>query len=397
MPYASNNNAVLIDNCNNLKNLTVLLEITEDLATTNGGGWSLQLNAYAPPGQYCQASQVNVFQYIVIVQNGILQYYIQYWAAGTSTWPSGYNPQPGTTPWLPCWAHDYGTAPVFATGIHADTLPRESKLQIALGTNDDGGVKTATFTYTDPNDNAQTGVWKAPAVHPIVAFELNFVGAPGGTATFTQGILNSRGIIYYSISSGKLAVQSGGPGSACGEANAGTTETSNMSYSDINDAPGSTVTQILQQPIPCALNSMFKRDQAHLDEMKQLRDLEITKYPAGQWLIEILDRHPADLALIFASDEGDLAQRARDLLTKAVHTVRERRVFDDTTVDDALKVLAQVSCKLPPSMQGVGSASATIIKSLRGRTFEDGLKEASKTIRPRFQTPPKIARGHMFG
>jgi hypothetical protein len=36
MPYASNNNAVLIDSCNNLQNLSVLLEVTEDLATTNG-------------------------------------------------------------------------------------------------------------------------------------------------------------------------------------------------------------------------------------------------------------------------------------------------------------------------------------------------------------------------
>jgi len=33
MPYASSDNAVLIDGCNNLQNLTVLLELTEDLAT----------------------------------------------------------------------------------------------------------------------------------------------------------------------------------------------------------------------------------------------------------------------------------------------------------------------------------------------------------------------------
>ncbi|MGA2688789.1 MAG: hypothetical protein ABSE85_12050 [Candidatus Korobacteraceae bacterium] len=389
MPYASNNNAVLIDGCNNLQNLSVLLEVTEDLATTNGGGWSLQLNCYAPPGQYCQTSQVNVFQYIVIVQGGILQYYIQYWAYGTSAWPSGYNPQPGTSPWLPCWAHDYGIAPTFATGINGDTLPRESTLQIALGTNANGGVTTATFTYTDPNDNVQSSVWQAPAVHPIVAFELNFVGPPGGTANFTQGLLNSRGIIYYSISSGQLSVQSGGPGSACGEPGAGTAETSNMSYSDINGAPASTVTQILQQPVSCAINNLFASDQVHLGEMTQLRDLQIAKYPAGQWLMEILDRHSADLAVIFASDEGGLARSARDLLTKAAHTAREGSVFDDTTVDDALKVLGQASCKLPPSMQGVGSAGATVLKSLRGKTLEDGLKAASKTILPRFRAPRK--------
>jgi len=385
MPYASNNNAVLIDNCNNLPNLSVLLEVTEDLATTNDGGWSLQLNCYAPPGQYCQTSQVNVFQYIVIVQGGSLAYYIQYWAYGTSTWPSGYNPQPGTTPWLPCWAHDYGNAPTFATGISGDTLPRESKLQIALATNSDGGVTTATFTYTDPDGNNQTGVWKAPAVHPICAFELNFVGPPGGAATFTQGLTNSRGIIYYSISSGQLSVQSGGPGSACGEPGAGTGETSNMSYSDINGAPAGTVTQTLQQPVACTITSLYLTDPAPLGQMRQLRDQKIANYPAGQWLMEVLDRHSADLALIFASDDAGLGQPARDLLAKAAQTARAEQAFDDATIDEALKLFGQVSCKLPPSMQGVGSAGATVLGSLRGRTLEDGLTEASKTILPRFK------------
>ena len=50
MPFASNNNAVLINNCNNLQNLSVLLEVTEDIATTSGSGWSLQLNCFPPPG-----------------------------------------------------------------------------------------------------------------------------------------------------------------------------------------------------------------------------------------------------------------------------------------------------------------------------------------------------------
>jgi hypothetical protein len=384
MPYASNNNAVLIDSCNNLQNLQVLLEVTEDIATTDGGGWSLQLNCYPPPGQYCQTSQVNIFQYIVIVQGGVLRYYIQYWAGGTSAWPSGYNPQPGTSPWLPCWAHDFGIAPTFAS-ISGDTLPRQSLLKITLGTDADGGVTTATFTYTDPDVNEHTAVWQAPAVHPICAFELNFVGPPGGTATFTQGLTNSRGIIFYTISSGQLSVQSGGPGSACGEAGYFTAETSNMSYSDIAGAPSGTVTQMLQQPVSCAINDLLASDQAHLGEMKQLRDLEIVKYPAGQWLMEILDRHSADLALILASDEGRLGRSARDLLTKAAQTVREGRVFDHNTVDEALKLLGHLSCKLPPSMVGVGSAGETVLKSLRGRTLQDGLKEASKTIMPRFK------------
>jgi hypothetical protein len=386
MPYASNNNAVLIDGCDNLQNLSILLEVTEDIATTTGGGWTLQLNCYPPPGQYCQTSQVNVFQYVVYVQGGNLAYEVQYWAGGASVWPPGYTPQPNTTPWLPCWANDYFLSSPFAS-INGDTLPRESTLQIALGTND-SGVTSVTFTYTDPDGNNNPAVFNPPVVHPIVACELNLVG-PGGSsnANFTQGLTSSRGIIYYSISSGQLSVQNGGPGAACGEQAYSTGETSNMSYSDINGAPGSTVTQTLQQPVACTINNLFAGDQAQLGEMRQIRDSEVAPHPAGQYLIEVLERHSADLALLVASNEDGLAQAARDLLTKAAQTTRQRRVFDDVTVNDALKFLGQVSGKLPPSMLGVGPAATTVLESLRGRTLEGGLKAASKTILPRFQTP----------
>jgi hypothetical protein len=271
MPYASNNNAILIDNCNNLENLSVLLEITEDVPTTDGSGWSFQLNCYPPPGQYCQTSQVNWMQYVVYVQNGNLTYEVQYWSYGSSTWPPGYTPQPNTTPWLPCWANDYFLSSSFAS-ISGDTLPRQSSLQIALSTNDAGGVTKVQFIYTDPDGNAHPAEFDPPAVHPIVACELNLVG-PGGSANanFTQGLTSSRGIIYYSVSSGQLSVQNGGAGSACGEVGVFTAETSNMTYSDISDAPGSTVTQTLQQPVDCAVNNLFAARPAHLGDMRQVQ------------------------------------------------------------------------------------------------------------------------------
>ena len=387
MPYASNNNAVLINGCKNLQNPSVLVEVTEAVATTTGSGWSLQLNSFPPSGQYCQKSQINWLQYIVIAQGGNLSYYIQYWALGTSTWPSGYTGQSGTTPWLPCWAHDYGIAPNFAS-ITADTLPSRSTLQIQLNTNDAGGVVSVTFTYTDPSGTAHAATWTAPVVHPIVGFELNFVGAPGGNATFTQGLTNSRAIIYYSVSSGQLSVQSGGPGSACGEySGAVTGELSNMTYSDINGAPGSTVTQILQQPVPCAITSIAITG-AESDKMKQIRDSTVAKYPAGQWLMEVLDNHSADLAVLLAADKGNLRQSARDILTQAAEIVSKKGVFDGAVVDNAQRLLAQIGCKMPPSMNGVAAAAATVLESLRGKTLEDGLAEASKTILPRSKARP---------
>jgi hypothetical protein len=399
MPYASNNNAVLFDNCNVLQNPSVLLEVAEDLATANGGGWSFQLNCFPPRYQYCQAVEINWMQYIVIVQDGKLKYRIRYLSAGTDSWPPGTNPQPGTTPSQPCWDNDYTS--VFATGIDGDTLPARSRLAIGLITNDGGGVSSVTFQYTDPNGNLQSNnpdnEFAPTTEFSVVALECNLVGPPGGAANFTQGIANSRGIIYYNVfSTGQLSVQNGGPGSACDEASVPPTpETSNMSYSDIEGAPASTVTQTLQQPVACVVNGFFKRpklpiefeeDREPLGEMRQLRDREIARHPAGQWLIEVLDRHSADLALSFAPDDGELAEAARDLLVKAVHTSRGGLQFNDTTINEALKVLEQVSCKLPPSMYGVGPAAETVLKSLRGRTLEDGLTEASKTILPHFKS-----------
>jgi hypothetical protein len=396
VPYASNNNAVLIDGgCNNLQNLSVLVAVTEDIATTNNGGWSLQLNCFPPPGRYCQTNnplyQLNWFQYIVIVQGGSLASYIQYWTINAQAgWPSGYTPLPNTAPWLPCWAHDYGTTTTFAS-ISGDTLPRQSTLQIALGTDESGGVTSATFTYTDPDGNNHPTVFTPPAnaVHPIVGCTLNFVGAPGGSANFTQGLTSSRAEIYYSLSSGELSVQNGGPGAACGELEPQTGETSNMTYSDINGAPAGTVTQILQGSVPCVVDHLFADDQVHLGAMRQIREKELAQHAAGHRIMEILDRHSADLAVLLMSDSR-LRQSAQGLLTKASQISRDGGVFDDDIIDDALEVLKQASCELPPSMQSVRPAGETILESLRGRTLEAGLKIASRTIRPRLQTPSEV-------
>jgi hypothetical protein len=385
MPYASSNNAILINGCKNLQNLSVLLEVTEDIATTTASGWSFQLNCYPPTGEYCQTSELNWLQYVVYVKSGKLIYQVQYWATGVGNWPSGYTPQPNTTPWLPCWAKDYSNPFTAFANINGDTLARQSQLQITLVTNNSGGVTKVRFIYTDPNGNVNPAEFDPPAVHPIVAFQVNLVGpGNGANVNFTQGLTSSRGIIYYSISSGQLSVQNGGIGAACGEAGPPTGETSNMTYSDINGAPAGIVTQTLQ-PVSCAIENLFESDRVRVGEMQQIRDSAISPHPAGQWIIEILDRYSADLALLIASEEGEFARTARDLLTRAAHTARERRTFDDTTIDEALKLLRQGSCKLPPSMHAVGPAGATVLESLRGKTLEDGLKAASETILPRFR------------
>ena len=391
--YASNNNAFLINNCEYLENLSVLLEVTEDVATTDNGGWSFQLNCYPPPGQYCQTSNVNWMQYIVYVMDGELRYEIQYWAIGASTWPTGYTPVQGTSPWLPCWPNDYYLSGSFAS-IDGDTLPRQSQLQIALTTNRYGGVTRATFTYTDPDGNAHSAENDLPAVHPIDACTLNLVGPGGGKGSnFTQGLLNSRGIIYYTISSGQLSVQSGGAGAACGEVGGWTAETSNMTYSDISGAPGSTVTQILQQPVDCSLNDLFASDAEKLEPLRRVRDQQVAPHPAGQWLIELLDKHAADLSVLLTSRDSGFQERVRGLLERAARSAEAGEPIASAAVDEGLKTLREAAIDLPPSMAPARAAVETVLESVRGRTLQDGLRDASRTIRPTSRPQPGPCAG----
>ena len=124
---AGDSNVVLINNCQNLSNLTVQVQVTEDLITLEDTGFSLQLNCYPPAGAITPNStpettfpgevvgQLQWFQYVLIVTNNSASFEIQYWANAKSyqdagpggnppeiRWPPGYTPNPlNTSPWLP--------------------------------------------------------------------------------------------------------------------------------------------------------------------------------------------------------------------------------------------------------------------------------------------------------
>lgn len=51
MAYASNNNAVLIDGCKTLKDLSVLLDVTGDVGTTDGKGLELSTQLLSAGGR----------------------------------------------------------------------------------------------------------------------------------------------------------------------------------------------------------------------------------------------------------------------------------------------------------------------------------------------------------
>jgi hypothetical protein len=394
--YQSASNAVLSDGCTPLRNLTVLLKVTEDISTVEGNGFSLQLNCFPPPGIYVQYQQLNYLQYVVIVMRNELWWTVQYWSVGApASWPPGYKPIPGTVPVLPGWANEqlttgFGPAP-------GNMLRRGSTLQIACQTDGDSNVSLARFEYSDPDGSASAAAFAIPlpplAHCPIAAFTVNLVGpGNGASCTFTTGPTTSRGILYYSVDPGTLSVQSGGPGSACGEQSftSDTGETSNAVYSDVNGAPASTVTQTLGPMADCAITHLFAGESAAAQRMRKVRDQQLNA-PAGAFLSEVLARHSAQLVGMLADDPA-LAAESRDLLGEAARVAQEGARFDDQLIDRAERLLGRAQPLIPCSMAGIPDATRTILESLRGRTLADGIAKASKTIMPRFPPPPPPPR-----
>jgi hypothetical protein len=389
--YQGANNAVLFDGCNPLRNLTVLLEVTEDISTVEGNGFTLQLNCFPSPGNYVQNQQLNYLQYVVFVgPNDQLAWTVQYYSVGAAqSWPPGYTPIPGTSPRLPCWANDYYTT---AFGpAPGNKLRRQSTLQIACQTDDAARVSLVKFDYSDPDGNASSAQFQIPAnaLFPIAAFTVNLVGPGNGSnCTFTTGLTNSRGILYYSVDPGTLSVQSGGLGSACGEQSfaSDTGETSNAVYSAVNDAPATTVTQTLGPAVPCAIAHVFADESAVVEQMRKVRDQQLNA-PSGAFLSEVLARHSADLVGMLADDPA-LAAESRHLLREAAQVVREGARFDDELIDRAERLVGRAGALVPCSMAGIPDATRTILASLRGRTLTDGIAKASETIMPRFPPPP---------
>jgi putative hemolysin len=245
---SSNNNEVLVDNCQNLRNLTVTLNVARDLITLGDTGFSLQLNCYPQPTSKSQGQTLNWFQYVIYVGgpvNNQIGCEIQYWSVGAPSyapgqpWPPGYTPNPpNTTPWLPVLPNDdriqtFGSVP-------SNVITSGTEMQIQLATDSDGNVASAQFIVTGATDSRWTFAFPAGALYPIYGFQLNVVGPGGGSSCwFTSG----AGTLMYSVTEGALAVQ--GASTNCGGPQPPTGESSNVAYGDVTPASGATVSQSL--------------------------------------------------------------------------------------------------------------------------------------------------------
>ena len=322
---AGANNAVLINNCQNLSNLTVQLQVTEDLITFEDTGFSLQLNCYPPigaitpnstpettfPGQV--VGQLWWFQYIFIVTNNSASFEIQYWANAKSyqtagpggnppeiRWPPGYTPNPpDTSPWLPVFPHGAITGSVGS--VSSNRVPAGSVITIELSTDSSGNVTGATFSITDPSGNVQSGSTQPwpnyagqtePAnygLFPIYGFQVDLVSAPGLPVMFTSG----AGTLSYSVSSGALSVQTV---NTCGGPQPGTAENSNIVYQAVSPASGSTVSQSFAAPA-MGMNFYFDKSTFGQDQQTQTSTWGLAYWLAisGLWSQWLGFKQPSDL------------------------------------------------------------------------------------------------------
>jgi hypothetical protein len=249
---SGSNNAVLVDNCKNLRNLTVTLNVTQNLTTLGNTGFSLQLNCYPQTTSKSQGQTLNWLQYIIYVgaPNNQIGWEIQYWSAGApgyatnQPWPPGYtaNP-PNTTPWLPVLPNDYQVQPFGSAP--SNSIPAGTTMQIQLATDSNGNVASAQFIVTGPSvEGIETFAFPAGALYPVYGFQLDIVGPGNGSACwFTSG----AGTITYSSTEGQLAVQ--GASTNCGGPQPSTLELSNAVYGNITPSPSGTLTQSLSVPV----------------------------------------------------------------------------------------------------------------------------------------------------
>ena len=67
MPQGSQNYELVGTNCQNIQGLTVILDVSEDLVTSQNGGFSLQLNTLPPPGVTSVGLTLNWIQFTLYV------------------------------------------------------------------------------------------------------------------------------------------------------------------------------------------------------------------------------------------------------------------------------------------------------------------------------------------
>jgi hypothetical protein len=220
----SNSNYILFDNCTPLRDISVTINVTEDIicqsASGPTAGFSFQLNAYSPKGETCAWQQ-----YVVALFDSEL-------VGSVDNWPlSGPN-----------IINDFFNM----AAMPSAKIPAGWQIKISLQNDVDGNISGATYVVTDNQGHTQANVplqlLSLPGVTtadlaPIIAFELNVVGPVNGeSAVLSSG----AGTITYAASSTLTVLNQEPP---CAESGYVTGETANTVYSVLPASPNTMFTQ----------------------------------------------------------------------------------------------------------------------------------------------------------
>jgi hypothetical protein len=220
----SNSNYILYDSCKSLIDVSVTINVTQDIVcgSTDGStqGFGFQFNAYSPPKE-TSAWQ----QYVVAVFGTEI-------IGAVDNWPvSGNN-----------IINDFFNL----TATPNVTIPAGSQIKLSLQNDSSGNVTGATYVVINSQGQTIANVTKnllsisgvtSADLAPIVAFELNLVGPVNGeSAVLTSG----AGTIVYTASS-VLTVLNQEP--SCTESGYITAETANSFYGPLPPTANNTFTQ----------------------------------------------------------------------------------------------------------------------------------------------------------
>jgi hypothetical protein len=223
---ASNSNYFLC-NCSNILDLTVTIDVTEDIKGSDG--FSFQVNCYSPSGVD------GIQQYVITMDpQGNLYAAVDNWtySAGHVHQLINYFPSIGS--------------------LSNATLPAGYTLTISLQNDEHGNITEAVYNVNDDNGHSVAGkTIKLPQLDlfqssnpvtstdlsPIVAVTMDFVDWANGNAT----TLSSGAGVFVFDSSTPMTVSNAEP--SCVELDGGTLETSNSIYGQMPAGPSQSMTQ----------------------------------------------------------------------------------------------------------------------------------------------------------
>ena len=215
-----NFNYIFDSNCANILGLEVTIDVTEEISST--AGFTIQLNCYGATG-----AESGWQQYVFQVTSPELQ-------GAVNNWPADPTASP---------PDDFVLDTFSIVSLPSASLPTGYKLTLALTYDGSGNVTGANWTVigggtSNTVNQVNTNIGEAASdLSPIIAFEVNLVGPPGGNSTsFTSG----AGTITYSATNVLTALPIE-PG--CAEALVTTGEMSNAVYGELPSTPSTSFTQ----------------------------------------------------------------------------------------------------------------------------------------------------------